>query len=581
MRSLLGSNNFISVLVANRNKPHYIIIILFMIFLTIIVAVVNGDGLTTTISLAATIMLYLARKRLEEAVVSYTWASLVSITGGREVILISSLALLILGLLHEPDVQQGRIVSETKRLMIIPILFLPLILVYPLTLVPALSLALGVTIAWGRASYNLSKVDIVVESKSLTAEYGSSVAIPVLVKTGGEEVFYEIILDEKEYRFGRGRGNIAEELVVTPRFLGEETHEVRVILSDVKMRAIVEKPEATIIIRTVLRTFKNIARLRTILYRAAMRILEPLIYEAKLYHEESPPSATGGGPGRRGGGLGRGGRGSGIGGVGTGPGEAGGLGYEGLEEYGEEMVGRLLLRLVPVKGWEAGFSPYSSIKGEYSGVREYRPGDRIRDIHWKKTAARQELIVKVYEPGSGGGGGAKRLVVIADWVSRSPDELDDLVKKTYSAILSSVGEKIVFLRMPNGRMFLLAGNPLEILNGIDRIVRREGLSLRANYGGWRIVRPDRFAREIEESPGFLQSLATYYRAVGEAIVEAVATMGASRATPFVTIHSNATALRNYYISQVFKEHQFEQGRTGVREWEEIIAEIQRTIARVA
>ena len=574
-------SNYLSILVVAKRKPRYIIIILLIIIFIIIVSMINGNGLTAIISLAAAIILYLARKKIEEAVTAYTWASLVSITDGREILLLSGLAMLILGLLHEPDIQEERIVSETKRLIIIPVLFLPLILVYPFTLIPALTLALGATIAWGRASSQLSKVDTVIESKSLTAEYGSSVAIPVLIRTRGEEIFYEIILDEERYRFGRGKGNIVEELVVTPRFLGEETHEVKVILSDEKMRVIIEEPAATIIIRTVLRTFRNIARLRTILYRAAMRILEPLMYEAKLYPEEPPPSAAGGGPGRRGGGVGRGGSGSGIGGVGTGPGEAGGLGYEGLEESGEEIVGRLLLQLVPVKGWEAGFSPYSSIKGEYSGVREYRPGDRIRDIHWKKTVARQELIVKVYEPGSGGGGGAKSLVVIADWVSRNPGELDDLVKKTYSAILSSVGEKIVFLRMPNGRMFLLAGNPLELLNGIDRIVRREGLSLQADYGGWRIVRPDRFAREIEASPGFLRSLAVYYRAVGEAIVEAVTAMGASRATPFITIHSNATALRNYYISQVFREHQFEQGRTDVREWEEIIAEIRRTIARVA
>ena len=32
------------------------------------------------------------------------------------------------------------------------------------------------------------------------------------------------------------------------------------------------------------------------------------------------------------------------------------------------------------------------------GVREHQPGDSFRDVHWKASARRQDLQVKIYEP---------------------------------------------------------------------------------------------------------------------------------------------------------------------------------------
>lgn len=35
------------------------------------------------------------------------------------------------------------------------------------------------------------------------------------------------------------------------------------------------------------------------------------------------------------------------------------------------------------------------------GIRDYSPGDRFRDVHWKATARRGELQIKVYDPSTG------------------------------------------------------------------------------------------------------------------------------------------------------------------------------------
>ena len=35
------------------------------------------------------------------------------------------------------------------------------------------------------------------------------------------------------------------------------------------------------------------------------------------------------------------------------------------------------------------------------GVRDYQPGDRFRDVHWKATAVRGSIQTKVYEPSTG------------------------------------------------------------------------------------------------------------------------------------------------------------------------------------
>ncbi len=49
-------------------------------------------------------------------------------------------------------------------------------------------------------------------------------------------------------------------------------------------------------------------------------------------------------------------------------------------------------------------------KEEFSHIRDYRPGDNIRLIHWKLTAKQDELMIKQYDSAND-----KRILVACDW----------------------------------------------------------------------------------------------------------------------------------------------------------------------
>jgi hypothetical protein len=75
---------------------------------------------------------------------------------------------------------------------------------------------------------------------------------------------------------------------------------------------------------------------------------------------------------------------------------------------------------------QAAISYYASKaqRGDYSGVREYEPGDNPKMIHWKKSLRRElleDLYVKIYSAEQvGGGGGAGTRVILADLTGSKP-----------------------------------------------------------------------------------------------------------------------------------------------------------------
>ncbi len=53
----------------------------------------------------------------------------------------------------------------------------------------------------------------------------------------------------------------------------------------------------------------------------------------------------------------------------------------------------------PVRELEAAMaSPRAGSGNELFGIREYRPGDSLRRIHWRSSARHGELVVREYEP---------------------------------------------------------------------------------------------------------------------------------------------------------------------------------------
>lgn len=68
-------------------------------------------------------------------------------------------------------------------------------------------------------------------------------------------------------------------------------------------------------------------------------------------------------------------------------------------------------------------APRAGMGNELFGVREYRPGDSLRRIHWRSTARRGELVVREFEPP-----GVQSLGIFLDGRPESVEVADQLAR---------------------------------------------------------------------------------------------------------------------------------------------------------
>ncbi|HKW72300.1 MAG TPA: DUF58 domain-containing protein [Candidatus Dormibacteraeota bacterium] len=68
-------------------------------------------------------------------------------------------------------------------------------------------------------------------------------------------------------------------------------------------------------------------------------------------------------------------------------------------------------------------APRAGAGNELFGVREYRPGDSLRRIHWRTSARRSELVVREFEPP-----GVRRLAIDVDPEAPSPAIGDQIAR---------------------------------------------------------------------------------------------------------------------------------------------------------
>ena len=68
-------------------------------------------------------------------------------------------------------------------------------------------------------------------------------------------------------------------------------------------------------------------------------------------------------------------------------------------------------------------APRAGSGNELFGIREYRPGDSLRRIHWRSSARRGELVVREYEPP-----GLQTLTILVDPLPSSPDVADQIAR---------------------------------------------------------------------------------------------------------------------------------------------------------
>lgn len=161
------------------------------------------------------------------------------------------------------------------------------------------------------------------------------------------------------------------------------------------------------------------------------------------------------------------------------------LGLPAKEPFGELKVRRSLLT-DPIKA---------------QGIRDYQPGDRFRDVHWKATAVRGGLQTKVYDPSTG-----MTIAVFLNvatyarhWLGFNPEQLERAVSVAGSVANygiqrgwgvgvyanGSVPQSDQPIRVPPGRSPDQLGHVLEALAAvtefgtaaIDRMMLRESTAL--------------------------------------------------------------------------------------------------------
>ena len=90
----------------------------------------------------------------------------------------------------------------------------------------------------------------------------------------------------------------------------------------------------------------------------------------------------------------------------------------------------------PARELEASLvAPRAGSGTELFGIREYRPGDSLRRIHWRSSARRGELVVREYEPP-----GLQTLTILVDPTPQSVPQADQIARLAASEAWDCIRE---------------------------------------------------------------------------------------------------------------------------------------------
>ncbi len=185
MGSLAGLSSM-SLNIRRGSIGEYTVILLMIIGL--LMGIRNRDTAGIIATIMALIVYFSSTDPLILTITGFTWSVIAPFMGGL-MILIGSLTAFIIGVIHEVRDPQGPIVSETRRLLTLPLLYLPLVFVYPLSLIPMTLLVLATLIMWGRSNELLARVKVRVPQEDIVVQYTEEAEIPVVIDTGGVEVY--------------------------------------------------------------------------------------------------------------------------------------------------------------------------------------------------------------------------------------------------------------------------------------------------------------------------------------------------------------------------------------------------------
>ncbi len=206
--------------------------------------------------------------------------------------------------------------------------------------------------------------------------------------------------------------------------------------------------------------------------------------------------------------------------------------------------------------------------GEYMGVRDYVPGDHLRDIHWKKSLSKRSLVVKEHSGHGDEYGGAEEAeklehVVIADLYAPNYREFDRVMSRLLLYFLDLLNESIytrVVLVVIAGRAVLFArGRVIDVLYHFYRSLHRYLPKITYEYEGIRRrVNSERLAdmiKALKKMP-YLSVIYEPNKYFAESLVRLLTVKGITPPKPCVVIHSNVFQVRYGIVKSVLRVHGF-------------------------
>lgn len=576
------------------------------IFLMIVTGILTNDYFVSLAGLAAFATRYFSKLSSIVRVASQLIFLAAASTGGLVPALLSSIVAIVLvyGYSKTGDKQVA------TKLVVIAFATAPFYAISRYSLIYGLALFSSLLFRFVYSYVVLSKATAILPQKTSEAIQGEEIFIEVSAKSP-IPLYWTIMLNEKKVVADKYLKEGVISFPITEAFIGLNTLGVKVYSEDPQGFGRRVTLNDTVTIRVRPRHTIALEKARRVLTKYS-EILEPAeVYRAKIVTpstvnmytleiEKAPPLPAAGiaGAGGKGAGTSRtkGERlekiapdysetmatrsslqpkilnleseGAGSSGVGESGGgvrgaEAGGRGIPSLrsQETGEEMAkktspDRSMLLWVPYSRFYGAVSEAIrtlSSYGEYSGVREYQPGDRLKLIHWKKSLSLGRLVVKEYTttPQKGGGTGGIQLVV-ADWTATNSADLDNLIYFTLLAILRSppTSRYLVIILTPAGDMYLLKGKTIDVLDALNKLIMTEVSSLSINY---------KVPREISDYKYYIQTtgdkarlLVEYYEKVARWIYQTIREQGNGGVDSIMIVHASPTSLKYAVVSDYLR-----------------------------
>lgn len=159
---------------------------------------------------------------------------------------------------------------------------------------------------------------------------------------------------------------------------------------------------------------------------------------------------------------------------------------------------------LPGNEWGGESGARKAVLGDYHGVRWYLPGDRLKDIHWKKTISRRILVIKEYTSS-----GVEKVasltgrygpVIVVDLLASSLRELDNVLRQFMRFLVVSSMKtpfaKIAVFLVAGDIMVLMQEKVVNVLNRVSEELPRIMPRIIYDYESFGRSLPSRIVKEL-------------------------------------------------------------------------------------